>query len=133
MNILNDLAILKLDDAVELNEFAQVACLPESKVELNTYPRSNRSAWIVGWGTTSQYGKSSQTLKNARVTVYDHSYCNDVLVNNKKNWASQICAGDLKGRYDTCQGDSGGSLYINDMIQNKTRYVAAGIISTNFF
>lgn len=61
--------------------------------------------------------------------MYDESLCKNVLPRNSKNWNAQICAGDLQGHIDTCQGDSGGSLYINDFIMNKTRFITAGIVS----
>lgn len=93
---MNDLAILKLNDAVELNQHVQIACLPDPKADRNTYPISDpsRSAWVVGWGTTEQFGKSSKSLKNARVTIYGSDSCKEVLPENKKNWNSQICAGE---------------------------------------
>ena len=130
-NILNDLAILKLEEEVELNEYVQIACLPLANFNRTTYPSASptRSAWIVGWGTTNQYGASSQVLKNARVTVYSQASCKDVLPRSAKNWEAQICAGDVKGYVDTCQGDSGGSLYVNDVISNQTRFFTAGVVS----
>ena len=104
-NILNDIAILELNEAAALSEAIQIACLPDPKWSATAYPYSNRSAAIIGWGTTRQSGKSSSnTLKNAIVDILDSSYCNRVAVFDTKNWDSQICAGKLDGSADTCQG-----------------------------
>ena len=45
---LNDFALLILDREVDLNQKIQLACLPSS--QSNTYPGTNRDAWVVGWG-----------------------------------------------------------------------------------
>jgi len=44
----NDIAILKLSRSVELNQYIQIACLPEE--QSSTYPVPEQPAWIVGWG-----------------------------------------------------------------------------------
>ena len=42
----------------------------------------------------------------------------------------KVCAGDLAGGLDTCQGDSGGGLYVlSEIINGKRRFVAAGVVS----
>ena len=51
MNLLNDIALLILDQAVTLNEKIQIACLPQSTS--STYPGDNLDAWAVGWGFKS--------------------------------------------------------------------------------
>ena len=56
---------------------------------------------MLGWGTTSSGGLSSNTLQNVKLTVYDSSVCGGYL---NKNWLSQICAGEIEGGKDTCQG-----------------------------
>ena len=37
--------------------------------------------------------------------------------------------GDIKGNRDTCQGDSGGGIYVKDSVNNKQKYISAGIVS----
>jgi secreted trypsin-like serine protease len=41
----------------------------------------------------------------------------------------QICCGDLNGEHDTCQGDSGGGLYIQQNLSNTFHYTIDGIVS----
>ncbi len=123
------MSILKLDKEVELNEFVQVACLPSAKLNASSFPEPGTTGWIVGWGLTTQFGESSTVLKNARVSVYKSSYCEGVVTSKKKKWNEQICAGEIQGGVDTCQGDSGGALYVNGIVNNRTKFIAAGVVS----
>jgi len=66
-------------------------------------------------------------LKNAKINVYASSNC--AYLGSSTDWNSQICAGELDGSEDTCQGDSGGSLYVRDTVDGKTKFVTAGIVS----
>ncbi len=59
-------------------------------------------------GHTSHDGSPSNLLRNVKLKVYDPDFCEHVLPIYKKNWSNQICAGELAGGKDTCQGDSGG-------------------------
>ena len=70
-----------------------------------TYPSFDQPSYIIGWGTTKEGGFGSDSLKNAKITVYNNSLCTNVSRSYKKNWTTQICAGDLSGKIDTCQGN----------------------------
>ncbi len=48
---------------------------------------------------------------------------------NVKNWNSQICAGEITGGKDTCNGDGGGSLYSKAIVNGKEKFVSVGITS----
>ena len=50
----------------------------------------------------------SDLLNNVKLKVYNSSACSNVYPAMIKNWNTQICAGDINGGKDTCQGDSGG-------------------------
>jgi secreted trypsin-like serine protease len=90
---------------------------------------NDESAWIVGWGTTVQNGIPPFMLRNARIKLLNNSLCNNVLPLKEKNWKSQLCAGELDGSRDTCQGDSGGSIYTKVLINGVAKYMSAGIVS----
>ena len=62
--------------------------------------------------------------------MYPFEKCKDVEYGTPKNEESQICAGDITGFKDSCQGDSGGGLYNLDAF-NATirRFTASGIVS----
>lgn len=58
----------------------------------------------MGFGTLSQGGSLPTQLYNVVINLYDGSQCDQVLPDVKKNWTTQLCAGDLAGGKDTCQG-----------------------------
>lgn len=69
------------------------------------YPNtSNIDGYIVGWGTLTYGGSTPDTLQNTKITVYDGSSCSTVSPDTAKDWNSQICAGNIAGGKDTCQG-----------------------------
>lgn len=85
--------MLKLDKQVTLNEYIQIACLPDPR--LGTYPPSSDvAAFIAGWGTLSSGGAVPDQLNNVKITIYDGANdCSQVLPSIQKNWDSEICAG----------------------------------------
>ncbi|CAF0826377.1 unnamed protein product [Brachionus calyciflorus] len=127
-SVQNDIAIIKLDEKVNLNEKIQIACVPDkSKIK---YPNDNIDGYIAGWGATDTDGEVyPDILKQAKITIYQSSKCNNVAVEKEKNWDKQICAGKYEGGVDSCQGDSGGPLYVRDQIDSSLRYVVAGVVS----
>ena len=126
LTVHEDLAILKLTSAVKLSSQIQVACLP---VNVSfTYPPVNVAGYAVGWGATSYGGDASILLRNVKLTIYNGTkYCSSY--NPYINWSVQICSGNYSGGQDTCSGDSGGPLYILDMIGGKLKYILAGVTS----
>jgi secreted trypsin-like serine protease len=125
---LNDIAILKFSQEVTLDEHIQIACLPQLKT--NNYPSQTYiDAWVTGFGTTSYGGFISNDLRNVKLTLYPSSQCNLVYPSITKNWNTQICAGEMSGGKDSCQGDSGGSLFVKEIRDNKIKYVSVGIVS----
>jgi secreted trypsin-like serine protease len=127
-NVLNDIALLQLKKPVQLNRNIQIACLPNAKWS-EFYPLPDTSAWVLGWGTLSEQGKTPDSLMNLKIEIYNNSICDQVIREDRKDWKSQICAGDIKGNKDTCQGDSGGGIYVKDSVNNRPKYISAGIVS----
>lgn len=94
--------MLILDKDVELNEFIQLACLPQ---ESSNYPGNRLDVYAVGWGLVDpSVTEQPSNLRNVKLSVYDESYCE--IYGAVKN--SRICAGDLNGFKSVCKGDSGG-------------------------
>ena len=88
---LNDIAVLKLQDPIELNENIQISCLP-NRVD---YPSEiGIPAYALGWGKLYENGPMAPKLQNVRFTIYDGSLCSNVYPDTPKNWNSQICAGN---------------------------------------
>jgi len=63
------------------------------------------------------------------LTIYPNEFCSNVAPLAIKNWDKQLCCGDLNGQHDTCQGDSGGGLYIHKNFSLINRYTIEGIVS----
>ncbi|CAF1081219.1 unnamed protein product [Brachionus calyciflorus] len=121
-SFLNDIAVIKLVKKVNLNDKIQIACLPD-KTKIK-YPNDNIDAFIAGWGATDTYGEVYPDIfKQAKITIYQSSMCNDFAVESEKNWDKQICAGEYVGGVDSCQG---GPLYVRDQIDSSSRYLLAG-------
>jgi secreted trypsin-like serine protease len=86
-------------------------------------------AFAVGWGRLRNNGPLAENLQNVKIKLYDASKCEKVIVNYKKNWQTQICAGNVTGGKDTCQGDSGGGLYVQDLVNGVKKMICVGIVS----
>ncbi|GGK09269.1 trypsin [Pilimelia anulata] len=74
---------------------------------------------VMGWGATSEGGKTSETLMQVEVPLVPDSKCGPAA-------RVEVCAGDLeKGGKDTCQGDSGGPL----AVRSGSKWVLVGVTS----
>ncbi|CAF4053019.1 unnamed protein product [Rotaria magnacalcarata] len=123
-HLLNDIAILKLEDYLRPSPTIQFACLPYFLPEVNT------TGIAVGFGdTVPGANQGSSILKQTHLTIYPNEFCNHVSPSTKKNWNTQLCCGDLNGERDTCQGDSGGGLYTQRNVSNILHYSVDGIVS----
>lgn len=123
---LNDIAILKLASPVDLTRTVQIACLPDES--MGDYPSEyNQSVWAMGWGTTISGAQViSNVQKNVVLTLYEPSKCAKILPARPKDWSAQLCIGYTPGGRDTCQGDSGGGVY---MKRDNNSYIAVGVVS----
>lgn len=108
-----------------MNQYIQISCLPPKKSA--DYPQPTPNSYVVGWGTLRN-GSSPDILQNVKLNIYDDSICTG-LADVPKNFTLQLCAGDLNGGKDTCEGDSGGSLFIKETIGGKAKWISSGIVS----
>lgn len=95
----NDIAVIRMEQAVIFNKFLRPACLKQSD------NIAEPEAVASGWGTT-EYGttKTSEHLMKVQLNVLSNDICvrayEDEIVVNR----NQMCAGVLTGNLDTCQG-----------------------------
>ncbi|OCT93743.1 transmembrane protease serine 2 isoform X1 [Xenopus laevis] len=101
-----DVALLKLKTALVFTNNLRPVCLPNVRMPW----AAGQPCWISGWGTTSEGGSISTTLKAASVPIISSTTCNQASVYGGAISSTMICAGYLNGGTDTCQGDSGGPL-----------------------
>ncbi|MFE4581563.1 S1 family peptidase [Streptomyces chartreusis] len=111
----NDVAVLTLSTSMSYTPASYVGSSDTGVYAAGTTAR------ILGWGTTSSGGSSSNQLRTATVpTVSDSScassYGSDFIASD------MVCAGYTSGGVDTCQGDSGGPLLIGGVLAGITSW-----------
>lgn len=111
----NDVAVLTLSTSMPYTPASYVG-----SSDTGVYA-SGTTARIIGWGTTSSGGSSSNQLRTATVPIVSDSSC-------KSSYGSDfiasdmVCAGYTSGGVDTCQGDSGGPLLIGGVLAGITSW-----------
>ncbi|XP_001658406.2 trypsin-1 [Aedes aegypti] len=123
--IMNDLALLKLNETVPINDHLYPVCMP---VEEETY--AGFDGIITGWGKLGNYS-FPRKLQEVTVPILSSDECR----NQSDYYKFQIndrvlCAGFPEGGKDSCQGDSGGPMHITDPVTDK--YVLAGVVSYGY-
>jgi len=114
----NDMSLLKLASPLTMTATISPVCLPWN------YANDNFSGTTVtasGWGTTSQGGSVSNTLREVDLPVLTTEQCAQYMPGQVTQ--NMICT--YQPGKDTCQGDSGGSI---DLPRNG-RYYAIGVVS----
>lgn len=97
----HDVALLRLDSSVDL--------LPVGLVDA-TWAGPGVLAAVVGWGLTDEYASgTSPILRQTEVPLLAAETCAAAYPGVT---ATMLCAGYPEGGRDTCQGDSGGGLYV---------------------
>ncbi|XP_015777234.1 PREDICTED: complement factor B-like isoform X2 [Acropora digitifera] len=133
-NYLNDIALIKLKNKVELGKFVRTVCLPSK--EKKDLALAKKYGYVSGWGTTKQLrpridpkpADYPNQLKHASFQIQENTICQN---STKYTFEpdAMFCAGDGKGGNDTCKGDSGGAFVREGKIGDRYRWVAAGIVS----
>lgn len=108
---INDIALLQLKTPINFDEYIQPICL----VGKNDIFTSKSSCWSSGYGYTSSSKNSSisNTLQEAKMTLWQTKKCNSSRVWNGEI-KTGICAGYYSGQIAVCLGDSGGALWCKD-------------------
>ncbi|NXP70112.1 CELA1 elastase, partial [Ramphastos sulfuratus] len=101
-----DIALLRLSSSATINQYVQLANLPQSGYILP----NGAACYITGWGLTRSNGQLSNVLLQAYLPVVDYQICS-----SSSYWGSivkntMVCAGG-DGVRSGCQGDSGGPLH----------------------
>ena len=74
-----------------------------------------QEATVLGWGSTSEGGTPSRTLRQASPPITTDQQCSDAY-NGQYDPEAMVCAGLPEGGVDSCQGDSGGPLVVDDRL-----------------
>jgi len=103
-----DIALIELKTPITFGTHIQPVCLPATDDAVVVEPNT---AWVSGWGTTSEQGQISHHLKQVQVPFVNLDTCTSEYPNDIFS-DTMICAG--RQGADTCQGDSGGPLVVNN-------------------
>ncbi|NXH15251.1 C1S protein, partial [Bucco capensis] len=124
----NDIALVKLRHAVQMDPNISPLCLPAKSPEYEL--QEGTLGYIAGWGLREN-GRLPLYLWKAQVAVLDMAKCRAVKLEGSAHSSAyrftdnMICAG---GEQDSCTGDSGGAYAIQDPLDD-TRFYVAGLIS----
>ncbi|XP_067878700.1 uncharacterized protein [Heterodontus francisci] len=122
----NDIMLVKLAHDAILNTNVSTLKLPKSREDV----KSGTKCFVAGWGRTNpENAELSNTLREVKVAVIDRKRCNSKAYYNYNPYITKdmLCAGDKKGRKDSCLGDSGGPLICITMFRRNNIY--RGIVS----
>ncbi|MER5409049.1 serine protease [Streptomyces sp. NPDC002769] len=111
----DDVAVLTLSTSMSYTPASYVASTNTGVYAAGTTAR------IVGWGTTSENGGSSNQLRTATVPTVSDSSCRTSYGSDYVA-SDMVCAGYTNGGTDTCQGDSGGPLLIGGVLAGITSW-----------
>src|SRR5262249_41981670 len=104
----NDVAMLKLTQPAPANLTPAVVATP---AVASIAGATGAKVTVIGWGATTEGGNTTPNLMGIGVTVQDRQQCEAnyrTVVPSAQITANMFCAGELDGKKDSCQGDSGG-------------------------
>jgi trypsin len=109
-----DVSVLTLKDALPYRP------LPFAELSDRALYQPGTQLRALGWGRTSENGKTSRFLMQATVPVLPDDFCVDTYPQFVK--ADMFCAGYEEGKVDTCQGDSGGPIVVQGKLVGVTSW-----------
>ncbi|KAL7731622.1 hypothetical protein ACLKA6_007975 [Drosophila palustris] len=123
VRLVNDIALLRLDQPVPLVKSMRPVCLPSSPLQQFDFQK----AIVAGWGLSHEGGSTSSVLQETTVPIITNAQCR---ATSYKSMIvdTMLCAGYVQtGGQDACQGDSGGPLIVPDRI-----FRLAGVVSFGY-
>ncbi|KPJ12593.1 Serine protease snake [Papilio machaon] len=117
----NDIALLELAEDLNITNDVRPACL-WTKPGFENYTE----VIATGWGVTENTTLPSNKLQMVTLNLYSNEQCDPIMLRNR-HWdgfvPTQMCAGELNGGKDTCQGDSGAPLQVTPEPGIKVHYI----------
>lgn len=102
--MLNDVAVVRVGTRFQTTQTFRA-------VELAAVsPPAGTTCQVAGWGATAENGTATAWLQRMSVAVLPRTTCNRRGAYEGAVRPGMICAGDMLGGRDSCQGDSGGGL-----------------------
>ncbi|KAG8201570.1 hypothetical protein JTE90_011241 [Oedothorax gibbosus] len=123
----NDVALLKLENPVQLGDSVCLVCLPARGQEHDP----GRRCTVTGYGYMSESGPIALKIREAVLPIVEEKLCTEQInkVTEKRFIlpAGSFCAGGESGN-DACQGDGGGPL----TCENEGYHELTGLVSWGF-
>ena len=118
----HDIALIRLTEDIPGNRHIQLSSERLDQV----FARPGVCATVTGWGTTSEGGSGSETLRLADLPIKTTRSC-DAAYPAHQVTDRNVCAGYDQGGVDSCHGDSGGPLVVRH--GDSSRFVQVGVVS----
>lgn len=115
----NDIAILTLDSPVQFNKQIRPICLPSGS---SSY--AGNTATVIGWGSLRESGPQPSILQEVNIPIWSNGDCKAKYGPAAPGGIVEhmLCAG--QANRDSCSGDSGGPLMVNN-----GRWTQVGVVS----
>ncbi|XP_022117558.1 proclotting enzyme [Pieris rapae] len=116
----NDVAILTLDQPVTFTKSVRPVCLPSGG---RAY--AGLTATVIGWGSLKESGPQPAVLQEVSIPIWSNAECRLKYGSAAPGGIVEhmLCAG--KDNMDSCSGDSGGPLMVNE----GGRWTQVGVVS----
>ncbi|XP_054918705.1 clotting factor C-like [Dermacentor andersoni] len=127
----NDIALLQLDEAVELTPRVRPVCLPTDR-SARVHLQEGKLGVATGWGLTES-GDYADVLSEAVLPVVANEKCQEAYERAGVPLTvseAMFCAGHANATSDACSGDSGGPMvFIDDSVTTERRWILEGVVS----
>uniref|UniRef100_A0A224YRX6 limulus clotting factor C n=1 Tax=Rhipicephalus zambeziensis TaxID=60191 RepID=A0A224YRX6_9ACAR len=125
----DDISILKMSKPLQSGGYPVTPiCIPEAtETHITTKDIVGTEGVVAGWGRTKYGGESSKQLREVWLPIVSNNACSEIFKDILKIRDEMICAGDINGTKDACQGDSGGSLMWRSKADD--RWYTLGVVS----
>lgn len=127
----NDIALLQLEEPVELSPRVRPVCLPSDR-SARVHLQEGALGVVTGWGLT-ETGEYAGVLSEAVLPVVQNEKCQKAYETAGVPLTiseAMFCAGHANGTSDACSGDSGGPMvFVDDTVTTERRWILEGVVS----
>ncbi|XP_050354196.1 CLIP domain-containing serine protease HP8-like [Nymphalis io] len=130
-SVQNDIALIRLKYPIDFSfKNAKPICLPLFN-KLRNISLDGKQATVAGWGIT-EFSRASPVLRKVEIPIKSDNECRHYYDRNYDSGTNNIinkilCAGEV-GK-DSCKGDSGGPLMLEELYNDIYRMIQFGVVS----
>ncbi|XP_046388772.1 mite allergen Eur m 3-like [Ischnura elegans] len=109
----NDVSVMRVDPPFTFDDNTAPVKLPEQDEVTPIWS----NATVIGWGRLSYGGDLPDDLYEVNIWIWDHDQCNAAYEPDGLTvYPEQICADTPEGNKGSCNGDSGGPLFVDNKV-----------------